>query len=155
MKSQIKTSTIRLVLCFLSVVLFPAIGIGQKSQTSQSVPNKDLYLKAFKVRSGVSFTQGGVTSVNEFAYVLSKGVSYVLTSTQADNPNVKMKMQLFDRNHKLLATNFDENKKKFYAAMQYKCTTSGLHYLAFSCEGSGGAGEKTECKGEGILKFMN
>ncbi|OFY66383.1 MAG: hypothetical protein A3H98_11305 [Bacteroidetes bacterium RIFCSPLOWO2_02_FULL_36_8] len=155
MKATIKTNTIRLLLCLLTISLFPAIGIGQKSQTSTAVPSKDLYLKAFKVRSGVSFNQSGVTSVNEFAYVLSKGVSYVLTSSQAENPNVKMRMQLFDRNHKLLASNFDEGKKKFYSAIQYKCTTSGLHYLAFSCEGSGGAGEKTECKGEGILKFSN
>lgn len=87
---------------------------------------KALFIKAFNVESK-GFKKG--EDFTEYNYVFSKGTTYVITSCDTENNN--MIVELYDRNKKLIATNYDKTSKKFYPKIGYPCAATGVYYLKY------------------------
>ncbi len=98
------------------------------------------FLKANKI--SISGAKSG--QAVELSSVFSNGSTYTLT---ACGGGTNMIVTLFDRNRKLIMSNYNKNTKKFYPSINYKCTATGVYYFKYEFEG-GGAG----C-GVGIIGF--
>jgi hypothetical protein len=98
------------------------------------------FLKANKV----SITGGKSGQAVELSSVFSNGSTYTLTACGGGQ---SMIVTLYDRNRKLIMTNFNKQNRKFYPSINYKCTATGVYYFKYEFE-SGGAG----C-GVGIIGF--
>ena len=98
------------------------------------------FLKANKV----SISGGKSSTSVELSSVFSTGSTYILTATGG---NGNMIVTLFDRNRKMIMSNYNKSNKKFYPSITYKCTATGVYYFKYEFE-NGGAG----C-GVGIIGF--
>ena len=54
---------------------------------------------------------------NEYSYVFSKGSTYRIVVCDENIAGNKMVISLYDRNHKLIASNFDKASKKVFPAL--------------------------------------
>lgn len=79
-----------------------------------------IFIKSFNI------TEGETT----FSYVFSKGTTYLITSCFQDTEN-KMVVELYDRNKKLIATNYYKKKDQFFPKIGYQCTATGVYYLKY------------------------
>ena len=100
-----------------------------------------VFIKSFKVESGKS---GDKT---EYSYVLSRGVNYRIVVGEAAGESGKMIVNLFDRNKKLIATNYLKSSKKIFPVINYMCSATGVYYVEAFFEG-----DKKGC-GINILGF--
>ncbi|MFM7022195.1 MAG: hypothetical protein ACKOXB_04395 [Flavobacteriales bacterium] len=98
------------------------------------------FLKANKI----SITGSKSGQSVELSSVFSNGSIYTLT---ACGGGTNMIVTLYDRNRKMIMSNYNKNTKKFYPSINYKCTATGVYYFKYEFEG-GGAG----C-GVGIIGF--
>lgn len=71
------------------------------------------------------------TGTVEYSYVLSKGTDYIITGCDQAQSGGKMIVELYDRNRKIIATNFDKRNKKHYPKMGYTCSATGVYYLKY------------------------
>lgn len=82
----------------------------------------------------------------EHSFVFSKNVTYMLTC-ETDIPNeTRVEIKLYDKNKKLLFSNFNKKKDAFYT-VNYLCSYTGVHYMKFIHHN-----EKAEC-GLSVLAF--
>ncbi len=65
----------------------------------------------------------------EFSYVFSKDHSYVLTVCDNSTAKGKMMVNLYDRNHKLITSSYNKASKKYYPAISYNCSATGVYYI--------------------------
>lgn len=98
------------------------------------------FLKANKVSISGSTSGQSV----ELSSVFSTGSTYVLT---ACGGGTNMKVTLYDRNRKLIMSNYNKSTKKFYPSVSYKCSATGVYYFKYEFEGGG------EGCGVGIIGF--
>lgn len=83
----------------------------------------------------------------EFSYVFSKGTTYrIVICDQGDEKN-RMEVRLYDRDKKLIASNYLSSKKQYFPVLNYKCTATGVYYMEARFKSS-----KTGC-GVVILGF--
>jgi hypothetical protein len=68
---------------------------------------------------------------SEFSYVFSKGTSYVITICDQNTGTDKMVVELYDRNRKLVASNYLKTKKTFYPKIGYPCQATGVYYMKY------------------------
>ena len=95
-------------------------------------------MKAYKV-SKADLKERAGKQVAEFSYVFSKSTTYKLTVCNGkEDPNTMLVVKLYDRNRKLVATNYDRRTKKNYPSIGYECKATGVYYLSYSLEGSDG-----------------
>lgn len=83
----------------------------------------------------------------EYSYVLSRGISYRLVICEQDNAKKSMVVNLYDRNKKLIASNYLKSGKKIFPIVNYTCAATGVYYVEAYFEG-----EKKGC-GLNILGF--
>jgi hypothetical protein len=76
----------------------------------------------------------------EFEYVFSKDHSYLLAICDQAAAKGKMEVNLYDRNHKLVATNYNKQTKKSYPSINYKCSATGVYYIEVTFDDGGGCG---------------
>lgn len=120
------------------VVGFMSLNLKAQSCSSDAFYNdcasnldKALFIKAFEIQSK-NFKKGETTV--EYNYVFSKGTTYVITSCdKEENPMI---IELLDRNQKLIASNYDKEKKKFYPKIAYPCSATGVYYLKYKFKNS-------------------
>lgn len=84
----------------------------------------------------------------EFSYVFSKGSSYIIIVCDQNISGQKMVVNLYDRNHTLIASSYNSKTKTHYPDILYPCSATGVYYLDASIEG-----DKDGC-GVTILGFM-
>lgn len=115
------------------VASFMSLNLKAQSCSSDAFYNecatkleKALFIKAFEVESKTF--KKGETSI-EYNYVFSKGTTYLITS--CDKEESPMIIELYDRNQKLIASNYDKVKKKFYPKIAYPCSATGVYYLKY------------------------
>lgn len=119
------------------IFLFSLIIISSTSYFAQCSSNtfyddcstqldKALFIKAFSIST--SDMKKGEKSV-EYNYVFSKGTTYTITS--CDIESNKMIIELYDRNKKLIASNYDKTKRKYYPKIAYPCSATGVYYLKY------------------------
>ncbi len=83
-----------------------------------------------------------VNEATEVSYVFSKGTQYVITlCDEASSDNEKMVVELYDRQHKLVASSYIKKTNKHYAKIGYPCNATGVYYMKYSFQdGSAGCG---------------
>ena len=101
--------------------------------------DEDFLDECASVISGFKFLKANKISIEddgevEYKSVFSKGSTYMLTACNGGEGS--MKITLYDRNKKKVMSNFIQ--KKFYPAVTYPCTATGVYYLKYEfTEGSG------------------
>lgn len=95
------------------------------------------YIKMFPIQSD------GSGDKSKSKYVLSKGNKYRFVTCDQDIKGNKMKLKLLDRNQKMLMSNYVSSSRKYYKAIDYVCTATGVYYLE--------AGFKTGKEGCGVI----
>ncbi|HLN19738.1 MAG TPA: hypothetical protein VK213_01525 [Bacteroidales bacterium] len=88
------------------------------------------YLKTF-----VSRVNPRKKSSPENIYVFSKGSTYKMIACLDDPLAGKMIISLYDRNHNLIGSTFDESSGKYFSELQYPCPATGVYYIKTSFEG--------------------
>jgi hypothetical protein len=69
----------------------------------------------------------------EYSYVLSRSINYRIVV--CDNEDGKhMTVNLLDRNRKLIATNYMKGSKKYFPAINYVCSATGVYYVEVTFE---------------------
>lgn len=77
----------------------------------------------------------------EFSYVFSKDHNYLLTvCDDASGNKGKMKVNLYDRNHKLIMSSYSRAKRKYYPMLSYKCSATGVYYIETEFSGGNACG---------------
>jgi hypothetical protein len=138
----------------ISMMLFTALGILTISSTSGPECGSDEYLDRFAPALG-DYTFIKVFNVqidkmdakSEFSYVFSKGSNYRIVIGDLNEQGNKMVVNFYDRNRKLVASNYVKSTRKFYPSINYTCSATGVYYVEASFENG-----KTGC-GINILGF--
>ena len=65
----------------------------------------------------------------EQSYVFSKGSNYMLIVCDENVSGNKMIVNLYDRNHKLIASSYNKSTKKHYPSFTYPCSATGVYYI--------------------------
>lgn len=99
------------------------------------------FIKAFHAESKKK------VKTSEYSYVFSKGSTYMIVVCDKGKQGEKMIVNLYDRNHKLIASSYDKRSKKHYPDLVYPCPATGVYYLEATFEN-----EKQAC-GVIILGF--
>ena len=77
----------------------------------------------------------------EYSYVFSKGSNYMIIVGDLDIAGERMIINLYDRNHKLIASRFNAKTKSYYPNLEYPCSATGVYYMEVTFEGpKGGCG---------------
>ena len=84
------------------------------------------FIKTFKVNVD---KEGGEEQVS---YVLSKGSTYRIVVCDQELKGNRMKVKLYDRNKKMIASNYLSSSRKYYPVLNYKCTATGVYYVESS-----------------------
>lgn len=71
----------------------------------------------------------------EFSYVFSKGSNYRIVICDQNPDGNKMIVNFYDRNKKLIASNYMKSSKKFFPTLNYFCSATGVYYVESSFEG--------------------
>jgi hypothetical protein len=129
-----KEKTLWLLLLVLCLII-PRVSFGQSD--SDELLDKCAgnlgtynYIKSFRVNSGLW------KKVNsEYSYVFSKGSTYIMIACNESTDKGKMIISLYDRDNKLIASNYDENTKSYYSDLLFPCSATGVYYIRISFEG--------------------
>jgi len=117
-------------LLIVLMILLPIISIPQCNDEDfldgcAELLSDYIFVKSFNVEL--------VSDMNkEFSYVFSKGTSYVITICDQNSGNDKMVVELSDRNHKMVATNYIKSKKTFYPKIGYLCQATGVYHMKYN-----------------------
>ncbi|MFL5765050.1 MAG: hypothetical protein ACJ77K_13985 [Bacteroidia bacterium] len=84
---------------------------------------------------------------SEFSYVFSKGSTYRIVIGDMNPEGNRMIVSLYDRNRKLIASNYVKSSRKFFPSINYACSATGVYYVEAAFENG-----KTGC-GINILGF--
>ena len=84
----------------------------------------------------------------KFSYVLSKDHTYMLTVCDKVAGKGGVAINLYDRNNKLILSSYNRSAKKYYSAVTYKCTATGVYHIEAVFGSSSGCGVS-------ILGFKN
>ena len=71
----------------------------------------------------------------EFSYFFSKGSTYVITLCDNNPVSNKVLVDLFDKNKRLIARNYDQTTKKYFNKIYFPCSATGVYYLKYSFQG--------------------
>lgn len=66
---------------------------------------------------------------NENSYVFSRDSEYKILILDSETGNEKINMKLYDRDHKLIATNKIGSRGKVFNSITYKCSATGVYYF--------------------------
>jgi hypothetical protein len=66
----------------------------------------------------------------EFMYVFSKGSKYIIIACPDDNEAGEMVINLYDRDHNLMASTYDSRSGKNYPDLEYPCSATGVYYVS-------------------------
>jgi hypothetical protein len=147
MKTETIKRTAILGLAILALIIVPSFTSGPECGSDEFLDKfapalgDYTFIKAFKVEIDKSGEK------NEFSYVFSKGSNYRIIICDQNSEGNKMVVNFFDRNKKLIASNYLKSSKKFFPVLNYNCSATGVYYVESYFEG-----EKNGC-GVNILGF--
>lgn len=123
---------IMIIIVLMGVLLFPSAASGQCGTDEYldkcaSALGSYNYIKSFTVD-----VKAKKKSSLEYSYVFSKGSKYMLIACNQNVIGGKMIMNLFDRNHNLVACTYDEKDNKYYSDLVYPCSSTGVYYITFT-----------------------
>lgn len=129
---------------FLKKLLAPAIIAMFIPVTSAGQCNSDEFLdKCASTLGDYNYIKTFTASPNqrkktnsENIYVFSKGSVYKMIACLENPLAGKMIISLYDRNHNLIASSYDQASKKYFSELQYPCSATGVYYIKTSFEGA-------------------
>lgn len=129
------------ILLLLAVMLFPSFSYGQ-CETDMFLDQCASYLGTYNYIKSFNVSASSRKKASpEFTYVFSKGSKYMLIVCDQYIEEGRMVVNLYDRDHNLIASTYDEANDKYYPHMIYTCSTTGVYYIQTSIQGSkGGCG---------------
>jgi hypothetical protein len=133
---MIKRNKIWLLLV-ISVLLIPRITFGQSDPHNlldKCASNLGTYNYIKSLYVDVNPWKKKTNS--EYSYVFSKCSTYILIACNENAAGGKMIINIYDRNHIIVASTYDEKKGKYYPDLLYQCTTTGVYYIKVSFEGT-------------------
>ena len=138
---------------YILIIVFPIVFFGLTSYVSSDCEDEEFLDNCASEITGYKFLKANRISIKgsksgqtvELSNVFSKGSTYILTACTGGAE--KMIVTLYDRNRKLIMSNYDTKSKKFFNKITYNCAATGVYYFKYEFEG-GGAG----C-GVGIIGF--
>jgi hypothetical protein len=130
----------------LSFILVSSIASAQCSSDA-FMDNCSSALDDFNFIKSFEYVNPKGGAKNEYSYVFSKGSTYRIVVCDENIAGNRMIISLYDRNHKLIASNFDKASKKVFPALTYPCSATGVYYIEYSFQG-----DKAKC-GINILGF--
>jgi hypothetical protein len=86
-------------------------------------------------------------SEEEYSFIFSRGVNYMLTSALSQDPESQVEIRLYDKSKKLIFSNYNK-RKKTYSNIIYPCTYTGVHYIKYINKDN----NKSKC-GAGVLGY--
>lgn len=108
----------------------PAVECDTREQVNNCVqslrPLGYKFLKSYRL-------EGSASKPIEYQYTLSKGTTYFISMQPAD-PNVKLKVSLYDQEGRMVASSYNSEIKKFYPSIVMRCQRTGVYKIAFSHE---------------------
>jgi hypothetical protein len=112
---------------FLLCLLFNALAFSGIAQCD----NEDFLDLCSSQLNDFTFVKSFESSKKtEFSYVFSKDHNYMLTVCDQGKGNKgKMAVNLYDRNHKLIMSSYNRTAKKYYPAISYNCSATGVYYI--------------------------
>jgi hypothetical protein len=125
-----------LILLLICTTLFPLISDAQ-CDTDIFLDKCATNLGSFNYIKSFSLTARPKKKANsEFSYVFSKGSSYMLIVCNENSDGGEMLINLYDREHNLIGSTYDEKTKKHFPDMIYSCSATGVYYIKASYEGA-------------------
>ena len=126
------------VLFFLGVMMFAFKAFGQcdsdEFMDACAAPlGTHTFIKSFNTK----ITSKKESKV-EYSYVFSKGSEYMIIICDQKRAGNRMIVNLYDRDHKLIASSYNRKTKKHYPDLIYPCSATGVYYIESSFEGSDG-----------------
>jgi hypothetical protein len=88
------------------------------------------------IKSFVAYANPRKKANSEFTYVFSKGSTYMMLACTENESNGNMVISLYDRDHNLIASNYDEKTKKIYTDLLYPCPSTGVYYIKATFQGT-------------------
>ena len=147
----LKTSTVKKILqfIFIGAILFAAYSFNTKTSCDPEALLKNcaselddyVFIKSFPIE--VNKPDEKV----EYSYVLSRAIAYRIVTCTPSESDRKMIVNLYDRNRKLIASNYLKSSKKFFQTINYECSATGVYYVQAFFDG-----DKKGC-GLNILGF--
>jgi hypothetical protein len=84
------------------------------------------FIKSFEIETK------GSDDKKEFSYVLSKDETYRLAVADENEKGHKLVVTLLDRNKKVIATNYNRQRKEVSTFVEYVCEATGVYYIQAS-----------------------
>lgn len=124
------------ILCFLCF-LIPAYSWAQCDSEAFldkcAILDDFKFVKANKIKLDPPL-EGEKAPKAEYSHLLSNGNTYIITACHEGAGN--MIVELYDRNRKFIASNYDKSQKKYYPSINYVCAATGVYYLIYSFVGA-------------------
>lgn len=119
----------------LMTTLMPQITSGQ-CETDAFLDNCASNLGTYNyIKTFIAYASPRKKANPENLYVFSKGSTYKIIACM-ENPGGNMIINLYDRNHNLIASTYDHTSKKYYSELQYPCPVTGVYYIRTTFEGT-------------------
>lgn len=123
----------------LSVLLLAVCLMASVSISAQAQCDSDKFMGNCQAKLSDGFTFLKNYTMNktkegkiEHSYVFSKDTTYLLSlCAPSDSPD-NMYVTLYDSNHKEIMSSYDTKANKFMPVVGYRCSATGIYYLAFS-----------------------
>ena len=137
MDSRNMKKNIRLILLIvIGVSLFTKYSFGQY-ETDVFLDKCASNLGTYNyINSFISYAHQRKKATTEYSYIFSKGSSYMMVACTENASGGKMVISLYDRNHNLIASTYDEETKKYYPDLLYPCSATGVYYIKATFEGT-------------------
>jgi hypothetical protein len=117
------------ILLLLAFPLFgfkgPSGGGDPETLLTKCAPSLEdfVFITTFKINSE---KDGEKTN---YSYVLSRGTNYKIVVCEQGNGGNKMVVNFYDRNKKLVASNYLKSSKKYFPSISYNCQVTGVYYV--------------------------
>jgi hypothetical protein len=106
--------------CLFSFVQSDCTADHAKTQCIKNLDQGFSFLKSYDLNE----------NVEEYSFIFSRGVNYMLTSALEQDPSSQVEIKLYDKSKKLIFSNYNKKKKEYYKVL-YPCTYTGVHYIEF------------------------
>lgn len=84
-----------------------------------------VYIKTFNIEHSKQSQE------SEYSYVFCKGASYVITVCDPKSGDDKLIVELYDKEKKFVASNYNSKTNKFYPKIGYPCSATGVYYMKY------------------------
>ena len=80
-----------------------------------------------------------------YSVMLNRGTTYQITACKKSDSKSDMEVHLLDSRDRMIMTNYNAEKQKYYSKMTFNCNASGKYYLHYIFDGQSlpGKGEST------------